>query len=61
MLLLMLGHNSYDFGSLIGNSFRPTEEELHVMGTSSSPQKGLEGARAIYLNAPYPQGYGSFC
>jgi hypothetical protein len=39
MSLLMLGHASYDFGSLVGNSFRPTEEESHVMGTSSSHKK----------------------
>ena len=37
--LLTLGHTSYDFGSLVGNTFRPTEEESHVMGTSSSHEK----------------------
>jgi hypothetical protein len=37
--LLTLGHNSYDFGSLAGNSFRQAEEEAHVMGTSSLHKK----------------------
>jgi hypothetical protein len=53
---LTLGHDSLDFGSLAGNSFRPTEEEAHVMGTSSLHKKGCEGAQAIHLNAPYTQG-----
>jgi hypothetical protein len=37
--LLTLGHESYDFGSLAGNSFWPTEEENHTMGSSSLHEK----------------------
>jgi hypothetical protein len=39
VLLLMPGHDSYGCGSLVGNSFRPTEEEAHLMGTSSLHKK----------------------
>jgi hypothetical protein len=39
LLLTPLGHESYDFGSLTGNSFKPMEEESHVMGTSSLHKK----------------------
>jgi hypothetical protein len=42
VLLLMLVHDSYDSG----NSFWPTFEEAHMMGT------GREGAQAIHLNPP---------
>ncbi len=42
LLLTSLGLESYDFGSLIGNSFKQTEEEAHVMGTSSHEKKVLK-------------------
>jgi hypothetical protein len=37
--LLMLSHDSYNFGSIAGNSFRPTEEEAHMTGMSSFHKK----------------------
>jgi hypothetical protein len=37
--LTSLGLKYHDFRSLIGNSFKQTEEEVHVTGTSSSHRK----------------------
>ena len=47
--LVTLGHDSYDFGSLAGNSFRPTEEESHVMGTSSTHEKKVLKAHEQFI------------
>ncbi len=47
--LLTLGHESYDFGSLACNSFRPTEEETHVMATSSSHEKKVLKAHEQFI------------
>jgi hypothetical protein len=47
--LTSLGLESYDFGSLIGNSFKQTEEEAHVMGTSSSHEKKVLKAHEQFI------------
>lgn len=49
MSLLTLGHDSYDFGSVAGNSFRPTEEEALVLGTSSSHEKKVLKAHEQFI------------
>jgi hypothetical protein len=54
--LSSLGNLYYDFsGSLAGNGFHATEEEVQAMGLSSKHEKSFESARAIHLNAPRPQ------
>jgi len=47
--LLTLGHDSYDFGSLAGNSFQPTEEESHVLETSSNHEKKVVKAHEQFI------------
>jgi hypothetical protein len=47
--LLTLGRVSYDFGSLAGNSFSPTEEESDVMGTSSNHEKKVLKAHEQFI------------
>jgi hypothetical protein len=48
--LLMLSHNSYNFGSLAGNSFQPTEEEAYMMvGTSSLHKKKVLKAHKQFI------------
>jgi hypothetical protein len=47
--LVTLGQDAYSFGSLIGNSFRPTEEETHVMGTTSNHEKKVLKAHEQFV------------
>jgi hypothetical protein len=47
--LSTLGQSSFDFGSLTGNSFMPTEEESHVLGTSSSHEKKVMKAHEQFV------------
>jgi hypothetical protein len=48
--LLTLSHESYNFGSLAGNFFWPTEEENHVsMGSSSLHRKKILNTRQQFL------------
>jgi len=47
--LLTLGHDSYDFGSLSGNSFKPTEEESRVLETSSNHEKKVQKAHEQFI------------
>jgi hypothetical protein len=47
--LLTLDHESYDFSSLAGNSFRPTEEDNHIMGSSSSHEKKVLKAHQQFI------------
>jgi hypothetical protein len=47
--ILTLGRDAYDFGSLVGNSFQPTEEETHVLGTSSSHEKKVLKAHEQFI------------
>jgi hypothetical protein len=48
-LLDKLGLLSYDFGSLAGNSFAPTEEESHVIATSSLHEKKVLKAHEQFI------------
>jgi hypothetical protein len=47
--LVTLGRDAYDFGSLVGNSFSPTEEETHVMGTTSNHEKKVLKAHKQFI------------
>ena len=47
--LLTLGHDSYDFGLLAGNSFKPTDEETHVLATSSLHEKKVMKAHEQFI------------
>jgi hypothetical protein len=47
--LSTLGQRSFDFGSLTGNGFTPTEEEAHVLGTSSSHEKKVVKAHEQFV------------
>jgi hypothetical protein len=49
MSLLTLAHDSFDFGSLAGNSFRPTDEEALVLGTSSNHEKKVMKAHEQFI------------
>jgi hypothetical protein len=49
VLLETLGHRSYDFGSFVGNSFSPTEEETQVMGTTSTHEKKVQKAHEQFI------------
>jgi hypothetical protein len=47
--LTTLGQDSFDFGSLTGNSFKATEEEDHVIGSSSSHEKKVLKAHQQFV------------
>ena len=47
--LLTLGHNSYNFGLLANNYFKPTEEESHVLTTSSSHERKVLKAHEQFI------------
>jgi hypothetical protein len=44
-----LGHDSYDFGSLIDNSFKPTDKETCVLETSSLHKKKVLKAHEQFI------------
>ena len=47
--LLTLGQDSYDFGSLAGNSFKPTDEETRVIGATSQHEKKVMKAHEQFI------------
>ncbi len=47
--LLTLGHVSYDFGSLAGNSFQPTDEETRVLQSSSLHERKVLKAHEQFI------------
>ncbi len=47
--LLTLGHVSYNFGSLAGNSFQPTDEETHVLQSSSLHERKVLKAHEQFI------------
>jgi hypothetical protein len=49
-LLLTLGHDSYDFGSFGGISFKPTDQETQVLETSSLHEKNVMEAHEQFIH-----------